>query len=268
MFSVTLINLTPDAQTAVEGQRPIELGMINARSLSALLDTFAALDAIQNLKLDPEIRVQTKRDRYIIRTGQGKLFLYDARRLSEPAYVDSSAGIIAEIDGSAAALRSAAPFSMAPETEGYDAPAASGTSDTASPLIVPQTGSQTLVLAGLAILLSGYIAYTEFSARNASALPALASLTPNERAKEDAGLIGVYMTGSQPGSCGLVVLGDGNLKIFRVNHQAAPSTVYGTYRLGRIGSLLYLATDQPGGLIKVTENRTLEYAGEKFERIQ
>lgn len=269
MFGVTLINLSRDASSALEGNAPIELGMIDKGRLTALLDTFAALDAVQNLKLDPEIRVQTKRDRFIVRTGEGKFFLYDARHPSDAAHVcDSPAEIIAEMDGSAAALRTVTPFKIEPATDRYGKPDDGPKIDENVAIKEPPSKTPTVVLAGIALILSGYIAYAEFSAAESDATPALTMLTASEFARQDAALVGVYMTGSLPGNCGIVVQGDRSLKIFRVNHQSAPSTAHGTYRLGRIESALYLATDQPGGLIKVLDTRTLEYCGERYERIQ
>ncbi len=267
MFNVTLVNLTPDATTAVEGHAPVDLGRIPANELLALLEVFAAIDAVQNLKVDPEIRVQTRRDRFIIRTGQGKLLLYDARRLSEPAYVYSAGEIIAELDGTAAALRTAAPYSVSPFVSGDSAGTEPGAIDSLPPLPVSAERTWPFALIGLTVLLAGYITYSEFSAADVTARPDLTALTPAERLTEDSSLTGVYMTGSQPGQHGIVVLGDGNLKLFTVNAEAAPSVVYATYKLGRLGTSLHLATDQPGGPIKVTEQKTLEYGGENYERI-
>jgi hypothetical protein len=115
--------------------------------------------------------------------------------------------------------------------------------------------------------LSGYIAYSEISSPAAAEIPSLTPLTQSERLAEDAVLTGVYMTGSDPGQHGIVILGDGKLKIFVVQAQAAPGVVYGTYQLGRVENKLCLATDQPGGLIKVNDRDELEYTGEKYTRI-
>ena len=71
----------------------------------------------------------------------------------------------------------------------------------------------------------------------------------------------------EPGQHGLVILGDGRLKLFVVNAQAAPGVVYGTYRLGRLDGKLCLSTDQPGGLITLRNRETLVYCGENYQRI-
>jgi hypothetical protein len=75
------------------------------------------------------------------------------------------------------------------------------------------------------------------------------------------------MTGSELGQYGIVILGDGKLKLFRVHAQAAPGVVYGTYQLGRIDGKVSLATDQPGGVIRVIDRDTLSYCGDTYRRI-
>jgi hypothetical protein len=271
MFNVTLINLTADARTTTEGGGPLDLGLVPVAELLALLDAFAELDAVENMKADPEIRIQTRKDRFIVRTGQRKLFLYDARRLSEPAYVLSSGEILAELDGTAAARRTAPPipFTAVRDAEsavaGFPEPGDLSGNSPPPPAAASRRG--TAVLLGVALLLGGYIAYSEFAAAEDETSPTLAPLTQTERLAEDAALTGVYMTGSEPGQHGIVILGDGRLKLFVVNAQAAPSLVYGTYRLGRLGTSVCLATDQPGGLIKVLDRETLEFGGGSFKRI-
>lgn len=268
MFNVIVVNLTPDARSAIEGGGPVDLGQLSAGELGALLDVFAELDPIQNLKADSEIRVQTRRDRYFIRTGERKLFLYDSRKPSDPAYVLSSSEIIAELDGTAAARRTVPPIPMSRLTgsetraDAANAPVA----EVAAPPI-EQRRSGAIPLLALAALLGGYIAYSGWTVRDSAATPPLTDLSPSDRIAEDLALTGVYMTGSEPGHYGIVILGDGKLKLFQVNAQAAPGVVYGTYRLGRLSAKVCLATDQPGGLIVVAERNTLEFCGEKYTRI-
>jgi hypothetical protein len=267
MFSVTLVNLTPDASAAVEGQPPVDLGTLKPAEFDSLLRTFTAIDPVQNLKLDPEIRVSTRRERFVIRTGQGKLFLYDTRRMSDPAFVCSPSEAIAEIDGSAVAQRTAAPFSMSPFAGGDPAAVESATLASAAPPPAVESRRTSWVLLAVTLLLSAYVVSVEVGTRGESGAPTLSPLSDSERQTEDAALTGVYMTGSQPGQHGIVILGDGDLKLFTANTNAAPSVVYGKYKLGRLDSKLCLATDQPGGIIRVTDGRALEYSGEKYDRL-
>jgi hypothetical protein len=267
MFNVTLINLSPDARTVVPDSGPVNLGSIPADELVRLLETFAGIDELQNSKADPEIRVQVRRDRFIVRTSNQKLILQDARNLAEPAYVLSAGEIIAELDGSAAARRTAPPIPL-PVFSGSDrpddAPTATGT-ELLPPVVVEPSWPWALI--GLVLLLGGYIGYAAWTGRAAAALPRLAPLTQAERQAEDAVLTGVYTTGSAPGQHGIILLGDGKLKLYRTFAQAAPGVVYGTYRLGRLDAKLTLATDQPGGVITVRDRDTLEFCGELYRRV-
>ena len=260
IFKTTVVNLSSDGRKAVEGGGPVEVGSLDAEQLHTLLETFAELDPVENTRADPEIRIVVRRDRFIVRTGQKKLFFQDVRNLSEPTYVLSAEDIIAELDGTAAAKRTAPPFAMA---------AAPAPEPVAVVLPPPEETSRTTtsILLGLVLLLGGYAVYSGVTRGSKGDLPSLAALTPSERAAEDSHLTAVYMTGSQPGQHGLVILGDGKLKLFRVHAQAAPGVVYGTYQLGRIEGKVALATDQPGGLIRVLDRDSLSYCGETFRRI-
>jgi len=267
MFHVTVVNLSRTARTPIEGGGPTDLGNLSASELIALLEGFIEIDPVENMKAEPEVRVQNRRNRFIVRTGQRKLFLQDARNLAEPAYVLTASEIIAELDGSAEAKRTAAPFPAARQAE---EPATSG--DTGSGIALPPRPPERepafpWIPLLLVLLLGGYIGYTPWTGRTGGAAPALAPLTTAERLAEDAALTGVYLTGPEPGQHGLVILGDGKLKLFRVNAQAAPGVVYGTYQIGRLDGKLCLATDQPGRLIKVIDRQSLEYSGESYQRI-
>lgn len=267
MFHVTLVNLSADARTAIDGGGPVNLGQLSSGELVALLDTFAELDAVENMKVDPEVRVQSRRDRFVIRTGQKKLFLQDARNLSEPAYVLSTSEIIAELDGSAAAKRTAPPVPLAftPGEWAGSGEAASVTEIAPRPVVPPRPWP--FALMGLVLLLGGYVAYSHWTTAAGAAQPALAPLTTAERLAEDSSLTGVYTTGGEPGKHGIIILGDGKLKLFQVSARAAPGVVYGSYQFGRLDNKICLATDQPGGLIKVLNRDSLEFCGEVYKRV-
>ncbi len=267
MFHVTVVNLSNTGRTPIEGGGPTVLGNMSADELTTLLNTFIEVDSVENLKAEPEVRVQNRRNRFVIRTGERRLFLQDARNLAEPAYVLTATEIIAELDGSAAAKRTTPPI---PVSLPSDAMSSSG--GTASGIELPPRPEEPersfpWALLLLVLALAGYIGYTQWTSRAASAGPELTPLTTAERLTEDASLTGVYMTGSEPGQHGLVLLGDGKLKLFRVNAQAAPGVVYGTYRIGRLDGKLCVATDQPGGVIKVIDRQSLEFCGEIYKRI-
>ncbi len=267
MFNVTVVNLSSTARTPIEAGGPNDLGLLSPSELTALLDAFIEVDAVENMKAEPEVRVQNRRHRFIIRTGNRKLTLQDARNLSEPAYELTASEIIAELDGSAAAKRTAVPFPTAARTDQAPTYGDTGSGVPLAPRVVVEPKFPWVPLV-LVVLLSGYIAYDLWTEPAASDQPALAPLTTAERLSEDASLTGVYMTGSEPGKHGLILLGDGKLKLFRVTAQAAPGVAYGNYQFGRLDGKLCLSTDQPGGLIKVIDRQSLEFCGEIFKRIQ
>ena len=267
MFKVSVVNLTADARTATGGTGSRDLGQCTADELLVLLNNFAELDAVQNNDADPEILIQSRRDRYVVRTAQRRLFLQDSRHLSEPAYTLSASEIIEELDGTAAARRTTPPMAITPTPFGEASSGGTAPAEEIAALPESATRPWPFALIGLVLLLGGYIAYSEWSGRPGSRQPALAPLTQAERAAEDSALTGVYMTGSEAGQHGLVILGDGKLKLFQVNAQAAPGTIYGTYRFGRLDSKICLATDLYGGLITVASREALEFCGETYKKI-
>lgn len=260
MFKATLINLTPDARTAAVDLGMSKLENLTAQELAALLEAFRALDPVQNIA-DPEIRLQTVRESYFIRTERGKLFLYNARYRADPASELTVAEIIAELDGSAAAARTAVPFALSAGL-GDGAAGAAVTSVTPEPPRKPPVFRSVL-----ALVLLGAVIYTKYLLDWTAALPPLRRIDSAELATLRSSLAGVYLTGSQPGQHGIVLLENGDLKLFQLNAQAAPSVLYDTYAPGRLGAGLWLAINQPGERIEVTDHDTLVYCGETYRRI-
>ena len=263
MFNVTLVNLASDARSASADRGSSDLGTLTADELSALLENFRELDSVQNLEADPQIAVATGRERHVIRTGQKKLFFYNARHIDEPARTLTATEIIAELDGTAAAARTVS--TLVPDLPpAQEAPVPV---TAVAPADVPSLRWR-LALAAIACALAGYLVYSMFGAAGENALSPLSPIAdPAGLAADRASLVGVYLTGSEPGQHGIVVLADDTLKLFQINAQVAPSMIYGTYRLGRRGAALGLATDQPGGVIDVLDRDTLVYCGETYKRI-
>jgi hypothetical protein len=110
------------------------------------------------------------------------------------------------------------------------------------------------------------ISFTENSSLGTATNRRRSSRSPPLSAEESS-LTGAYMTGTEPGHHGIVILASGRLELFQVNARGGPGTVYGTYRLGRKDGQLVLSLDQPGGLIKVNGREALEYCGETYRRI-
>ena len=263
MFNVTLVNLASDARSASADRGSSDLGTLTADELTALLENFRELDPVQNHDAEPQIAIATRREKYFVRTGQKKLFLYNARHHDEPAHTLTAAEIIAELDGTAAAARTVS-------TLPPDLPPVEETSVPVTAIAPPDVPSLRwrLALAAIACALAGYIVYSMFGAAGGNAPSPLSPIAdPAKLAADRASLVGVFLTGSEPGQHGIVVLADGTLKLFQINAQVAPSVIYGTYRLGRRGAQLGLATDLPGGVIEVSNRDTLVYCGETYKRI-
>lgn len=267
MFYVTCVNLTADARKGDAGSGPRRTVEMSADRLVALLEVFAEIDAGENNAADPEIRIESRRNRFMIRTAQKKLFLHNPRDLTQPTYVLSAREIIAELDGSAAeGRRTAAPMPLPSATEGRTT--GEGEFLNEFPARAPaDPPSFPFGLLALVCVLGGYIVYGEFFARHGDEPPALVPLSAPERVAEESSLTGAYMTGTEPGHHGIVILASGRLELFQVNARGGPGTVYGTYRLGRKDGRLVLSLDQPGGLIKVNGREALEYCGETYRRI-
>ncbi len=273
MFYVTLVNLSADARHGEPNAGPRRTVEMSADAVVALLEVFAEIDAHENNEADAEIRVETRRNRFVVRTAQRKLFLHNPRDLSEPAYVLTAREIIAELDGSAAEARRSTPPLPVPEPASVEVPA-SRSDDGGEflkalpprPMAEPPTFP--VVLATLVVLLGGYVIFTEFFAPRGDPPPVLTPVAATELGAEEASLLGAYLTGPEPGRHGIVVLPGGRLELFQVNARGGPSTVYGSYVKGRKNGDLVLRTDQPGGLIKVISRETIEYCGETYQRIR
>lgn len=110
MLNVTLVRLAPDARSADIAFGQAGVVELSTEEFTERLEAFRELDPLQNAHADPEIRVQSGGQKYVVRTGQGMLFLYNVRDHTQPAQVLTTAEVLAELDGSANAARTAAPF--------------------------------------------------------------------------------------------------------------------------------------------------------------
>ena len=264
MFRVTLRHLDRTATHASADYGECELGLVAPEEFAALLETFRALDAIENNNTEPEILIEHRGARNIVRTAGRRLLLSNPRRPDEPALALSPEEIVAELDGSASAARRAAtlaftatlaPFPVAEEEPAYVPP----------PRPVEKNS---WAMVAVAVAMAAAVTFQLISAHEAAPAHAPAWLTAADGVEaRQAALTGVFLTGPKPGEHGIVVGADGGLKIFQLNFATAPSVVNDTYRLGRVGEKLVLATTQPGGAITVADKNTLAYCGEIYRRL-
>jgi hypothetical protein len=263
MFRTTLVNLSPDATQASPDFGPRSLGTQSRDEVRALLEQFRTLDAVANAKADPEILLETRREKHLIRTGQNRLYLYDPRDALAPALVLSVDEIIAELDGTAAAARTRAPFVAAA------APADEGPTPVRLP--PPRTTLRSfhrLALGLIAVCSASYLVFA-LSFTDADSPPdefqLLADEASSERARTE--LSGVYMTGTNPGAHGVALAADGKLKLFQNNDEGAPSLIRDTYRVGKLGTQIAVRGTSTKVTLRFESAGLLTTGGETYRRV-
>lgn len=262
MYTITLINLSADARS-IDDLAQVEQRDLGEDALRERLSCFCAIDPLESAGADAEIRVQVRRERYLVRAAQGKLILYDMSRRELPAQILTVEEVLRELNGTALAARDRAVLRAR-------ADAGPGETGPVPPVAAPAPVNRkprVLVLSAIAGLLAATIFFAAAPLGDESIPPGFAPLADPEREELYKALTGVYMTGSEPGQHGIVVSGPGELKLFELAAVEAPRVVYASYQPGRIGGKVVLATDQLGGLIDVPGNGNLEYCGEIYRRL-
>lgn len=262
MYDVSLINLSADARSAAESLVPIERSGLTDAELRTLLQSLSEIDAVENAVAAPEIRVKVRNESYLIRTEQQRLMLYDVAHRELPAFVLTLDEIMAELDGSAPAGRNASVPQHA--LVGFGEPSVPALP--AHP-VVPASKPRLITLGAVAFVLLGVIGWLQLGKSPVSTPALFHPVEPAESAELQSTLTGVYMTGNQPGQHGIVFVTAGELKLFELSAVTAPRVVYASGELGRVGTQLALATDQPGGLIEISDHDTLVFCGEVYRRI-
>ena len=258
MYNVILVNLAPDARSFAALSH-LERRDVGPEDLLVLLRNFCDVDPIENTTADAEIRVQVRRESYLLRTEQKKLILYDALRRDLPAQIFTVEEVMAELDGTATATRTQSIREARAEAEPVVVPERAPSAAPSKLRLIALAATAVILLAAI-ITLAG-----PFGADGHP--PGFVRVEPAERAGLEAKLTGVYLTGNEPGQHGIVVTGPGELKLFELGTVEAPRVVYVSYQLGRVDAKLCLATDQPGGLIEVLADGNLAYGGESYQRI-
>ena len=262
MYNVTLINLSADARSVADLAQ-IEQRNVVDDALRERLQNFCAIDPLENVSADAEIRVRVRGESYLLRTEHGKLILYDMNRRDLPAQLLTVTEAMKELDGTATASREQAIVTAR-------ATAPSWTMEPELPVVAPPVGAskpRVMAMTAASCLLLGAIFYLAPTFVDAGAPENFVPVEPAEVDGIQSALTGVYMTGNEPGQHGMVISAPGELKLFELGIVAAPRIVYASYRPGRVEQKLFLATDQPGGLIEVAGNETLVYGGEVYRRI-
>jgi hypothetical protein len=247
MFTVTTVNLAHDTRSASAGHGATELGDFSAEELSALLERFRAIDALQNHDAEPHLIIVTRAGRFIIRTSQGRLLLYNARDNTIP-YVELTADeIIAQLD--------APVTTVAPSADDARRPAA----------ITPSRSIAVAILvAGLS--LNGYTLYSVVYTESVNQKPPVTLLTDTtERDARVRDAVGTYATGSQPGDRAIEITADGRIKFLEVEARNRAGESTDTFRVGRHDNKLCLTTAE-SGVVDVLNIDTLVYFRDTYKR--
>ena len=250
MVKVTTFRLSADLTAAAPGYDAIELGALDATQLVELLARFTTLDSVQNAEADPHLVLATPAGSFLVRTGQGRLYLYNARDTTEP-YVELTPGeIVAHLDR-------LAPTGTSPATATAPEPA-----------VVPAAPNRGIAVAILAagLALNGYTLYSVFYTESVHETITVTLLTdPAELAAQRQQVTGTYATGDRPGDRVIQVGADGRVAFSEIG--AARSVNNGTdhYRLGRREKRLCLTTPD-SGVIDIVNIDTLLYYRDTYKR--
>jgi len=261
MFRTTLTNLDIEAAHASPDYGKECLGELAAHEVVVLLDRFCLLDPADNARAEPEILFESRRAKYLVRTGMGQLHVYDPRRPLEPALVLTALQLLAELDGTAARTRP--PFPMADDPQ----------PEPTLLFVQPKPVSALRVwhrvaLSAATVMLTSYLVYAPRSAASPGLAEAFEPIANEQEAETmRSSIAGVYMTGSQAGHHGIALAADGTMKLFQLNALSTPSLIRDDYRVGRIDGKLAVLGHQPGGAIHLTEPTTLTFCGETYRRI-
>lgn len=251
MLKVTLVNLSPDGRIADLAFGTETLGSISEAQFTLLLHTFRDLDPLQNSELEPEILVESRDGKFIIRTGQSKLFLYDARDSAKPYSELSPTEIAGQFYGSAAEHSS--------EEHQPESPTAPNT---------PRTPHRGIAISMLAagLCLNGYTLYSVFYINDVNKKPAVTLITnATELASRQNAAVGRYATGNEPGDRVIVLNPDGTVKFSEIAATNKRTESTDTYRIGHYEDKL-CATTPESGIIDITGLNTLVYYRDVYRR--
>ncbi|MCF7688997.1 MAG: hypothetical protein K9M98_15375 [Cephaloticoccus sp.] len=264
-YEVSLINLTPDASRVADASTRRTPTTFNEADLRTLLQSFTEIDELENAVSAPEIRVKAGVESFLIRTEKKSLLLYDVVHQDRPALVLSVDETMAEIDGSASLRRNASlPQPPSPEPQ----PEPDLVLVKRESPFTPANKSRLMGLGTLALLLCWGIINLHPDPSISLIPPAFQPADAVESEQLLTTMRGVYMTGYLPGNHGIVIADATEVKLFELRAKGAPQIVRATATFGHIGAQTVVATDQPGGLIELSNPDTLVYCGESYQRLR
>lgn len=249
LFEVSMVNLTAEAASALPDLGSSHVGRINEVQLLTLLQKFQAIDAIQNHDADPRITIETATAKFLVRTGRGKLFLYDARDAGSSFIESDPEGVIAQLTHAAAS----------DGDQGLAAPSASKSSRLPHKAI-----AVSILAAGLS--LNGYTVYSVYHAPSVNQIPAVTYVTaPNELTALRQSAAGRYATGDAPGDRVIDVQANGAVRFLKLTPRGERLDSEDTFRLARYDGKLCLAT-AGHGIIDIINIDSVVYYRDPYRR--
>ena len=249
MFQVITINLSTDTTTADVAHGAVDIGELTAEEFAALLERFRRLDAVQNHEAEPHLFVTAPAGKFRIRTGQGKLFLDNARDSSEPYAELAAEEIVRQLE------RSTPPAATFDET---------GAATGKSAAMPNHAIAAAILVAGLA--LNGYTLYSVFYTESVNEKPAVTLLTdPAEISAHQPDVVGTYATGDQSGDRTITITAGGKINFAEVGAHTGYNDNADAFRLGRLGKNFCLTTVD-SGLVEIVNIDTLVYYRDTYKR--
>ena len=248
-FNLTTVNLTADLRTARADLGACDFGERDDAQVFAMLEIFRQIDPVQNHAAEPQIVIESPNGKFLVRTGQGKLYLYNARDTTEPYVELNSSEILREI------LR------PPPSSE-----EAAGAASAAAARRTPHKGIAISILAA-GLLLNGYTLYSVFYIDDINEKPAIKLVTDNKEASSlQSAVAGRYATGSDPGDRAIDVGADGRVRFLKRVAGGEKPDGDDTYRVGRHDSQLCLTT-RDSGVIDIQNSDTIVYYRDTYRRV-
>lgn len=237
MYRVTTSYLGPDARRVNPGSENKDRGELGALELATLLDNFVSIDPVDNEEHDPSITVASRTAKLIIRTGRGRLQVYDGRDHAAPAVEMAVPQILEWLDRA-----SEAPTAGGNEADGQPAPTA------------PHRGiAFAMLLVGLA--LNGYILYSVFYVESVNKKPEVKLITDADEVRlRQIALVGTYATGAKTGDRVIEVLSSGQIRFYEIGIKGPINDLKDTYTLGRHDGVVCLSTVDSGVVDVIGEN--------------
>lgn len=251
MYRVSTIHLSADAAHADPSVAAIDLGEIPAPQLQALLERFRQLDVIENHESDPYLEITSRMGKFHVRTGRGKLYLYNARDTVEPYAELTPVEILAQLESHP---RAEDPLVTA-----------DGTTAPARPRSTAQRGIAIAILAaGLSV--NAYTVYSVSYVESVKQKPNVTLLTDaKEISARTTELAGSYATGDRPGDRIITIKDGGRLEFSEVGRAGKSTESADTFRVGRLKGKTCLLTGD-NDVIEVRNLETLEYFRDRYRR--